>query len=770
MSCHRTIIRLSAVLAVVALAKGCGDGDSPAAPPTPEPARPTTVTVSPATHELTALGATVQLSAEVRDQNARVMAGTTVTWTSSASSMATVDASGLVTAAGNGTATITASVGGAQGTAEITVDPNPDRAALVALYEATDGQNWVNSDNWLTDAPLGEWYGIKTDETGRVTDVVLPDNALAGPLPPEIGELGKLTELQLRSNELTGAIPAELGMLTRLEGMDLTDNRLTDPIPPEMGNLAGVDILWLVGNQLTGPVPPELGNLSNLWSLNLYGNELTGSLPTSFLRLGLIHFDYGDNEGLCAPGTSAFVTWLQEIESNADSHFGPWPRCNDSDVAVLASLYHAMGGTEWTNSDGWLGDGAVSDWHGIASDSLGRVTALDLTNNGLSGQVPASLSELTRLTILRINENDLSGRLPLALAALSLREFHYADTELCTPANGSFREWLKTIESHEGTGVECGFVFVSLEVAGVAPLTSIGETAELSVTGVQDDGTRQPVDNTLVEWQSSDPGVATVSEGVVTAVRGGNATITASYEEHTVESMISVWISTLSEWSVRVLYVVPADKEFRNDYSDGLSRAIVDVQGWYRRQLDGLTFDIYSVIPEQCHLPGNEEYYSRVDPWQKVLDDVQSCAPVVAGVSVTDLIPRDGPLPGSSRFTWLLYIDVVEACDGRKGQGFGAGWDGVAMMGSGDLEGLSNPGPYSACDGGPWEGTFGRWMGGTAHELGHTFLVPHPPGCEEGLPTCDHQALMWNGYENYPDTYLRDDEKAILRRSPFIKR
>ena len=79
MSCHRTIIRLSAVLAVVALAQGCGDGDSPTAPPTPEPARPTTVTVSPATHELTAFGTTVQLTAEVRDQNARVMVGATVT-------------------------------------------------------------------------------------------------------------------------------------------------------------------------------------------------------------------------------------------------------------------------------------------------------------------------------------------------------------------------------------------------------------------------------------------------------------------------------------------------------------------------------------------------------------------------------------------------------------------------------------------------------------------------------------------------------------------
>ena len=124
MSFHRTIrtiIRLSAVLAVVALAKGCGDGESPSAPPPPEFARPTTVTVSPATTELTALGTTVQLSAEVRDQNDRVMAGATVTWTSSASSVATVDAAGLVTAVGNGTATITASAGSASGSAAVTV-------------------------------------------------------------------------------------------------------------------------------------------------------------------------------------------------------------------------------------------------------------------------------------------------------------------------------------------------------------------------------------------------------------------------------------------------------------------------------------------------------------------------------------------------------------------------------------------------------------------------------------------------------------------------
>ena len=134
------MIRLSAALASLALAWACGDGDSPSAPTSPDPARPTTVTVSPATAELTALGATVQLRAEVRDQDSSVMAGVTVTWTTSASSVTTVDAAGLVTAQGNGQATTTATAAGASGSAVVTVtqsaasvDASPSAAELTAL-------------------------------------------------------------------------------------------------------------------------------------------------------------------------------------------------------------------------------------------------------------------------------------------------------------------------------------------------------------------------------------------------------------------------------------------------------------------------------------------------------------------------------------------------------------------------------------------------------------------------------------------------------------
>ena len=121
MSRPKTIVLVLALLAMAGGTVACGDAAMEPSPPPPEPPRATTVAVTPATAELMALGATVRLSAEVRDQNGQVMAGAAVAWSSGDGSVATVDASGLATAVGNGTATITAAAGSAQGTARITV-------------------------------------------------------------------------------------------------------------------------------------------------------------------------------------------------------------------------------------------------------------------------------------------------------------------------------------------------------------------------------------------------------------------------------------------------------------------------------------------------------------------------------------------------------------------------------------------------------------------------------------------------------------------------
>ena len=65
------------------------------------------------------------------------------------------------------------------------------------------------------------------------------------------------------------------------------------------------------------------------------------------------------------------------------------------------------------------------------------------------------IGDLAGLAMLRIGGNTLSGPLPLSLTQLPLRELHYADTSLCAPVDGGFQEWLNTVASHSGSGLEC---------------------------------------------------------------------------------------------------------------------------------------------------------------------------------------------------------------------------------------------------------------------------------------------------------------------------
>ena len=135
---------------------------------------------------------------------------------------------------------------------------------------------------------------------------------------------------------------------------------------------------------------------------------------------------------------------------------------------------------------------------------------------------------------------------------------------------------------------------VSLEVADIEPLTAVGEARQLSVSAGYSDGSRQTLDAGLVQWHSSDPAVAGVFDGEVTAVGAGNAEITAAYEKKSVEAAVSVRISVSETGTVRVLYASPADREFRDKYSEGIEHALVDLQSWYRQQLGGLTFSLYA--------------------------------------------------------------------------------------------------------------------------------------------------------------------------------
>ena len=86
---------------------------------------------------------TMQLTAAVLDGAQRVTTGRTVTWTSSAPGVMSVNANGLVTAGTTGTATITAATAGRVSSVAVRSVPLP--AALTIVSTSTSGQATVRS-------------------------------------------------------------------------------------------------------------------------------------------------------------------------------------------------------------------------------------------------------------------------------------------------------------------------------------------------------------------------------------------------------------------------------------------------------------------------------------------------------------------------------------------------------------------------------------------------------------------------------------------------
>ncbi len=222
-----------------------------------------------------------------------------------------------------------------------------DRAALVALYDATGGDSWTDNTGWKSDDPLGNWYGVSASG-GRVTHLhlqqnnltgmlpaelsnlsnlrvlVLYQNTLTGNIPAELSNLSNLTHLNLFTNTLTGSIPTELGDLSNLTNLNLQENTLTGPIPTELGGLSNLKVLSLDNNDLTGAVPSELGNLTKLTNLSLESNNLMWRLPSSLTSLGVLKdLSFQDNAGLCAPLDSTFQNWFQRVSSRRGDNCPP---------------------------------------------------------------------------------------------------------------------------------------------------------------------------------------------------------------------------------------------------------------------------------------------------------------------------------------------------------------------------------------------------------------------------------------------------------------
>ncbi|MCX6580638.1 MAG: Ig-like domain-containing protein [Candidatus Aminicenantes bacterium] len=267
--------------------------------------------------------------------------------------------------------------------------PASERAALIALYNSTNGDNWANKTGWKT-APLdtdgfampgteGSWNGI-TVTGDHVTKIKKISHKLIGHIPSELGNLSQLEEICLGNtidyieeiwNHLSGSIPPELGNLSNLKRLDLNYNQLSGSIPVELGNLSNLEYLNLQDNQLSGSIPTQLGNLGNLGWLVLHRNQLGGSIPPELGNLSNLEYLY-------------------------------------------------LGGNQ-------LG-GSIPSQLG----NLSNLLSLGLSENRLSGVIPSSFLNFTRISSLFIYQNCLSATDPVLIAWLDIHDpYWHTEQDRC---------------------------------------------------------------------------------------------------------------------------------------------------------------------------------------------------------------------------------------------------------------------------------------------------------------------------------------------------
>ena len=328
--------------------------------------------------------------------------------------------------------------------------------ALIALYNSTGGANWKNNDNWLSDEPLNRWYGVKT-VGGRVNELHLGGNGLEGVIPAEIGRLTQLRELWLGDdNGLTGEIPNEMSRLANLEVLDLGSNDLIGVIPAWLGDLDALRWLYLQGNEFEGEVPADLGQLGNLELLMVNLNfDLTGPLPKVLMEIEGLKWLNFQNTSVCAPLDEDFQAWMgMETERRGPDCLPekfvdePLGQPVTPDRAALVALYQATGGANWERDWNWLTDKPLNTWWGVKTVD-GRVSELNLAGvylegNGLEGEIPAELGDLTELRRLMLRGNRIRGKLPIEMARLTnLQELDLTSNEI----GGVIPAWLGELKN-----------------------------------------------------------------------------------------------------------------------------------------------------------------------------------------------------------------------------------------------------------------------------------------------------------------------------------
>lgn len=253
-----------------------------------------------------------------------------------------------------------------------------EKAALIALYNSTNGAAWSNTVSgqgaWPVNDPnsvVTPWnYNTKTGWYG-----VLSVNAE-----------GRVTELNLSSNNLTGYL-SNLNDLTELKEVKFFGNRIVGGNIDSFSELTKLVILNISTCNLDGNLQ-SLIKLTNLQDLTATLNNLTGTFPEDFYKLSKLQ---------------VLDVYINKLEGDY-SVLGQIPTLTI--LTLTGNNFNKVGSPDYDNR-------TIPE----SFKNLTNLTTLRLEMNGLKNNMKV-LGNLINLTSLFIVTNSFEGPLPSELSAL----------------------------------------------------------------------------------------------------------------------------------------------------------------------------------------------------------------------------------------------------------------------------------------------------------------------------------------------------------------
>ncbi len=522
-----------------------------------------TVAVTPDVIELTALDDTVPLTAEARDQNDNAMAEAVLVWSSSDASVAAVDSSGLVTAAGNGEATITASSGEANATATLTVEQTaasvsvtPDATKLTALADTVllAAEVLDRNGNVMTEAALG-WSSSDTsvasaDASGLVTAMGFGATTITA----ISGEVSVTVTLAVEQVEAIVSVIPDTVRLTALGDTASLEAEVRDG----NGNvMAGADLAWsstdtsVVSVDSSGLVT-AIGNGAAM--ITATSGEAGGTVMVTVEQSVATVTVTPDTMNLTALGES--VTLTAEARDRNGSVVADavlvWSSSDDSVASVDASgLVTAKGNGEATITASSSESSATATLTVAQTAASVAVTPGQAKLTALGDSVPLTAEVLDR------NGNVMAE----AILVWSSSEASVAsvDASGLVTAVGYGATAIRAV-SGEASGTATSRVEQTAATVIVTPdawtLTALGDTKPFAAEVLDRNG--NVMTEAEFDWSSTDASVAMVdASGLVTAVGNGAVTITASSGDASMTAIVQV-AQEISRLVVEPVALTPA--------------------------------------------------------------------------------------------------------------------------------------------------------------------------------------------------------------------